>query len=565
MAQLALLRPQPQASSHTPSGTAPTTGRSTPDYALLLNRLELLVSQGHDLEKAEGYLRRETVWKALPPEQALAWSRLAQSAGLPDLALEVLAWLNRTRPEMSEAWQARGELLELLGRRDEAAQVLAVRPAGWGEGVRGGEEEGFLTVGATTLPMTDAPTDRFTDSPTTGLTDPFVRQQREDQAVRRFMEYFQGREECFARQWADRQAGTQGYVPERRPLQAADVLDHLQGRKTYGIYLLQEDSRVRLAVIDADIHQRLRSGSVSAADREQFGRERTYLLTRLPELARESGMPCLAEFSGGKGYHFWFFFSEAVPASLPRQSLLRLTSRIAPDVPLFNLEVFPKQDELRGKGLGNLVKLPLGLHRVTGKASYFLDTRDRTPAAQLAALETMERISTEALERTAGTSNPGAPILVHPRHQAWAKAWPELALLGERCAPLGQIFASCRASRTLSVREEKILLGSLGFLPRAKALLHHLFQNLPEYNPHLIDYKLSKVRGTPLGCKRIHGLLNLALDHCSFDSVPSYPHPLLHLPDWEEGRGGVKAERIENLQGALENLETAMAQVKRFL
>lgn len=413
--------------------------------------------------------------------------------------------------------------------------------------------------------LTDSLTDRLTDSPTHRLTDPFVRQRREDQGVRRYMDFFQGREECFARQWADRQAGTQGYVPERRPLVPGDVLEHLQGRKTYGIYLLQEDSRVRLAVIDADICQRLRSGPISAADRDQFRREQTYLLTRLPELAREAGLPCLAEFSGGKGYHFWFFFSEAVPAALPRQALQRLVTRMAPDLGLFSLEVFPKQDELRGKGLGNLVKLPLGLHRVTGKPSYFVHIRDRSLPAQLAALETMDRISVEALERAAGQSASAAPVLVHPRHQAWAESWPELALLGERCAALGQIFASCRASRTLSVREEKILLGSLGFLPRAKALLHHLFQNLPEYNPHLIDYKLSKVRGTPLGCKRIHGLLNMTLDLCPFENVPSYPHPLLHLPDWQEGRDGTKAERIENLQSALDNLSTAMDQVKRFL
>jgi hypothetical protein len=534
--------------------------RSTPDYALLLNRLELLVSQGQDLEKAEGYLRRETVWKALPPDQAMSWSRLAQSAGLPDLALEVLAWLNRTRPEVEEAWRNRRELLELLGRRDEAAQVLAVgRLDGGTVGRWDGGTVGQLDGG------TVERSDGISDAASHGLTDPFVRQRREDRAIERYMEYFQGREECFARQWIDKQAGTQGYVPERRPLTSGDVQEHLQGRKTYGIYLLQEDSQVRLAVIDADIHQRLREGRISAADREQFRREQTYLLTRLPELAREAGLPCLTEFSGGKGYHFWFFFSEAVPAALPRQALHRLTTRMAQDLTLFNLEVFPKQDELRGKGLGNLVKLPLGLHRVTGKASHFVGVRDRSLPAQLAVLETMDRISIEALEQAAGTPATSAQVLVHPRHQAWAESWPELALLGERCPALGQIFASCRASRTLSVREEKILLGSISFLPRGKALLHHLFQNLPEYNPALTDYKLSKVRGTPLGCKRIHGLLNMTLDQCSFENVPSYPHPLLHVPDWEEGRGAVRAERIENLQAALENLETAMTQVKRFL
>ncbi len=522
-----------------------------PDYALLLNRLELLVTQGRDPDKAAEYLRREAVWKNLPPDQALTWSRLAQSAGLLDLTLRMLAWLNRTRPGYEPAWQARLELLQTLGREEEAAQVQAMCPA---------KSSGRST----------RPTFRQSDGAPIGQPDelleaPFVRQRRQDEAVCRYLDYFRGRADCFARQWADRENGTQGYVPVRRGLEATDVLDHIQGRKTYGIYLLQEDNRVSLAVIDADLHQRLRSGRISAGDRDQFRRERDYLLTRLPELGREHGLPCLVEFSGGKGYHFWYFFSEPVPAALPRQALGRLVKRIAPDLCCFNLEVFPKQDQLSGKGLGNLVKLPLGLHRVTGKASFFPHLREHSPETQLAALAGMERITPDALEQAAGMAGATTQILIHPRHQDWTAAYPELALLADRCPALGQIFASCRTSRSLSVREEKIVLGTIGFLPRAKTLVHHLFQNLPEYNPHLADYKLSRIRGTPLGCKRIHGLLNMTLDLCTFENVPSYPHPLLHLPDWQEDRNGTKAERIENLQAALDNLDAAMRQVKRFL
>lgn len=542
MSQLALVR------SHSRPGTAL-------NYALLLNRLEMLVTQGRDLDKAEGYLRREAVWKALPEEQALAWSRLAQAAGLLDLTLDILAWLNRTRPGYDPAWKARLELLETLGRREEAAQVRALSP----DGQAHVETMGRSDRGS--VPLSNGPTDTLSD----GLTGPFVQRRREDQAIRRFMDYFRGREDCFARQWTDREAGTQGYVPVRRPIEIADIQEHVQGRKTYGIYLIQEDNRVTLAVIDADVHQRLRSQKLTPADKDVFRREQGYLLTRLPELGRELGWPCLVEYSGGKGYHFWYFFAEPVPAALARKALGRLVQRIAPDLSCFNLEVFPKQDRLAGKGLGNLVKLPLGVHRVTGRQSYFPRVKDRSWPAQAAVLETMVRIETNALEQAAGMAVCETPVLVHPRQETWAKNYPELALLAERCAALGQIMASCRGSRTLSVREEKIIMGSIGFLPRAKTLIHHLFQDLPEYNPHLTDYKLSRVRGTPLGCKRIHGLLNMTLDMCLFEDVPSYPHPLLHLPDWQEGRDRTKAERIVNLQASLDNLKSAMEQVKRFL
>jgi len=546
MSQLALV----YSNVRSETSPAPST-RPAPDYALLLNRLELLVTQGRDSDKAAEYLRRDAVWKNLSAEQALVWARLAQSAGLLDLALDVLVWLNRMRPAYEPAWQARLELLQTLGRREEAAQVQAMCPP--------------QTVGRSGSLPTARSDGSLAEQPDELLEAPFVRRRLWDEAVHRYMDYFRGRSECFARQWADKENGSQGYVPVRRRMEASDVLDHIQGRKTYGIYLLQEDNRIRLAVIDADLHQRLRTGRISAADKDAFIRERNYLLTRLPELGQERGLPCLVEYTGGKGYHFWYFFTESVPAALPRLALGRLVKRIAPDLSCFNLEVFPKQDQLSGKGLGNLVKLPLGLHRVTGKASYFPHLRDRSPEAQLTALEGMERICPDTLERATGTVEAATPILVHPRHHAWAEEFPELALLADRCSVLGQIITSCRTSRSLSVREEKIVLGTLGFLPRAKSLTHHLFQNLPEYNSHLADYKLSRVRGTPLGCKRIHGLLNISLDLCTFENIPSYPHPLLHLSDWHEDRDGTKAERVENLQAALDNLDSAMRQVKRFL
>ncbi|TVQ95833.1 MAG: DNA primase [Desulfovibrionales bacterium] len=467
----------------------------------------------------------------------MRWARLARIAGLRELCLSILNWMVVTWPDREEARDMRTELLLELGRGPVPVEAVQA---------------------AQTPPSLD-----FDDK----LTDSFTAMRSRESAVRRYLDLFQGREDVFARQWADKEAGTQGYVPVRRAIQGEDILEHLQGRKTYGIYLLQEDSRVCLAVIDADMHPRLRTDKLSAADRDLARRERDYLLRRLPELGRELGMPCLTEFSGGKGYHFWYFFAEPVPAALPRQALNRLVKRISPDLTCFSLEVFPKQDTLAGKGLGNLVKLPLGIHRVSGKASRFLQVRDPSPWAQLKVLDNIGRIDVEILERHAGGLDPeqGATVLVHPRHQAWADDFPELARLADACPALGQIVASCRMSRTLSVRDEKVILGTLGFLPRAKTLIHHLHQSLPDYNQHLVDYKLSRVRGTPLGCKRIHSLLNMTQDQCLFENAASYAHPLLHLPDWIDQEPEVKSERVENLQAALDSLEGAIRQVRRFL
>ena len=96
-------------------------------------------------------------------------------------------------------------------------------------------------------------------------------------------------------------------------------------------------------------------------------------------------------------------------------------------------------------------------------------------------------------------------------------------------------------------------------------LLHHLYAFLPEYNPHWVDFKLSRLRGTPLGCRRIHALLMDAGDFCAFDRTAAYPHPLLHIGDKNLGYRGAPSEKIENLNDALDNLRSAMDRVLGFM
>ncbi len=346
-------------------------------------------------------------------------------------------------------------------------------------------------------------------------------------------------------------------------MDSRDVDDHLAGRKTYGIYLLQSDARVTTAVLDADLVKKFRQTKLNAEDRSVVRRERNYLISRVKDLAKEMGLEPLIEFSGGKGFHFWFFFEPAAEASFARGILSRISHVVCEDLSAFNMEVFPKQDTLTGKGLGNLVKLPLGVHRLTGKRSFFIDCRDRSTVSQLNLLSGIQPADPGKLSLQAKDSL-AARIIVHPRWEKWAAEYPELFELEKMCPPIAQVIAACRNGGGISVKEEKVLFQSLGFLPQAKTLLHYLAALLTDYNPHLVDFKLSRLRGTPLGCRRIHSLLNFTGDYCRFDPSVEYFHPLLHLKQWKEDPKK-KAEKAENLTSALDNLRLAIDQVKRFV
>ena len=524
---------------------------SPPDFTLFLSRIENEIIKGKNLPACIKALTREDIWTRLEGDDQLKWARLAQMAGEVNTALQVLKHINHAQPDRVDAWTDRLDLLAILDRREELAKVLAEsRP-------NLGQERCAVWLAL------NKPVQNWDDKDVEAAVAPFDRLQHRQRVIGYYLELFSGREDCFARQWVNKQEGKQGYVPERRPMEPEDVEAHLSGLKTYGIYLLKSDATVRVAVIDADIVKKFRSGRLSPEEKRLIKREREYLLSRIKELSNERGLHPLIEFSGGKGFHFWFLFETPLKAGTAKDCLTGITSVLVKDFSAFNLEVFPKQGQLTGKGMGNLVKLPLGIHRLTGKRSRFIECNDRSTEAQLDFLERVQPVKSADIRMLQHTARE-KKLLVHPRLRKWAEDWPELQKLETLCPPLGQVIASCRQGRDMSAREEKILFQTIGFLSRSKLLLHRLMMSVSDYNPHLVDFKLSRLRGTPLGCKRIHSLLSFTGDMCILEGGETYAHPLLHLNAWEKGNLQ-KAEKVENLQSALANLKLAVSQVQRFI
>lgn len=110
----------------------------------------------------------------------------------------------------------------------------------------------------------------------------------------------------------------------------------------------------------------------------------------------------------GDGAHAWFFFKEAITASLARKMgshILTETMETRPEIGLHSYDrLFPNQDTLPRGGFGNLIALPLQkLARRQGN-TVFLNT-DFAPYDDqwsfLASIERMSRIQIEGLVREA--------------------------------------------------------------------------------------------------------------------------------------------------------------------
>jgi hypothetical protein len=129
-----------------------------------------------------------------------------------------------------------------------------------------------------------------------------------------------------------------------KPLEHSDLADHLLGAKTYGTYVLDLNGCCRFAVFDDDTPHGLQRLSVL---------QRTFALDGIASYLERSR----------RGGHLWVFFVTPFPARLVRAFLLPYASG--------DMEFYPKQDE--SKGYGSLIRLPLGVHRLTGKRYSFVE------------------------------------------------------------------------------------------------------------------------------------------------------------------------------------------------
>src|SRR5215469_3556523 len=180
-----------------------------------------------------------------------------------------------------------------------------------------------------------------------------------------FIDTFVSRRDDFALQRSDG-----GYVRVGRPLAVQDVRAHLAGAYTLGSYVIDEQGNCRYAVFDADSEDGLDRLHAVQCQLQAVG-----ILSYLEQSRR--------------GGHLWMFLVEPVRASHVRAWLL-------PFCPA-GIEFYPKQDE--GKGYGSLMRVPLGVHRLSGKRYPFVvwDPSGMVPIATsiqaaLVWLERLERI-----------------------------------------------------------------------------------------------------------------------------------------------------------------------------
>ena len=192
-----------------------------------------------------------------------------------------------------------------------------------------------------------------------------------EQRIQLFSQVFRGRQEVFARRWEKWDKSIAGYAPvytdehkeAYQPLTPDWIEKHLLGTSTLGIYPLLQDNTCHFVVADFD------SDGWQKAVQSFVGICTRHNISLAIERSRS-----------GNGAHAWCFFSDPYSAARARKIFLAVL-REAKIIDEYDKDesydrLFPSQDFLSGKGLGNLIALPLqGIPRKDGN-SVFVDVEN---------------------------------------------------------------------------------------------------------------------------------------------------------------------------------------------
>lgn len=174
------------------------------------------------------------------------------------------------------------------------------------------------------------------------------------------------------------------------PITLQVVRDHLDGRFTMGTYVMDEQGDCSFAVFDADQADGLR------------------VLANLQRRLAAAGICSYLEVSR-RGAHLWVFLAAAAPAWAVRRWLL-------PYCPA-GVEFYPKQDET--SGYGSLIRVPLGVHRRSGKRYTFVRSEQgklvplaSTMTEVFAVIQAFQRVTVPQV--CTQTGSPAEPVPTHP-------------------------------------------------------------------------------------------------------------------------------------------------------
>jgi hypothetical protein len=371
----------------------------------------------------------------------------------------------------------------------------------------------------------------------------------ENQTIIDMMNLFSGRENTHSRQWHD-DSGKMGYVPVKEPVSFNTMKDHLLGNQTIGIYQLDMNNEVKFMAFDIDV---LKYAQKQFSENKKF---REFIIKSMNEISNH--IKALLnpyqiyvnfEWSGSKGYHGWILLKEKMNARIAWLFVNKVVKQITIEGVPIAIEVFPKQGKINSDQLGNLIKVPLGIHLKTGEKCWFLDDDYKKIESYDSVANLKLSSSTDVINALKDWKNINIEdkkneIKIDEKQESRDDFIPavekkvrletdsEYQLILSKCFVIRQIVSKIENSFEISNTERMTLTFTLGHLSNGAEIVNLLLEKCINVGPDA--FMKSNFSGNPVSCPKIRNRLATLAEKdkckCEFsDLLNTYPNPLLHL------------------------------------
>lgn len=353
-----------------------------------------------------------------------------------------------------------------------------------------------------------------------------------------FLGIFQGRKDAFAKEEVDENRHRR-FRPVRRAITVEDIKKHLSGEETLAIYPVTEQGLVHIAAVDIDVSNKvLLECHKEEKNLAEFIHLAAQDVRKIAKACCNLGLPFLVEDSGHKGYHLWLLFDSPVPAKLAKRLLKAVCNASGRPNDGIHWEIFPNRDELKADDRGQLMKLPLGIHRLSGRRCLFVNDEGNSLSDQGIAVCRAGKITRSRLEDILMTLTAGQKGTGTEEPSSVKKV-----LSG--CKVVNYLVEKAKTTCYLSHAERLTLLHTLGQLGQdGKRFLHRVISYCVNYDYEYTERQIRRMKSYPISCARVrdkHEDIATAIGcNCNLKIPPKgYPSPVLHAlttPDNKEER-----------------------------
>jgi len=347
-----------------------------------------------------------------------------------------------------------------------------------------------------------------------------------------FKDYYMTNANCYAEQMAPNENNKARWNKVENS--SADFVtalkSHLSGERTIGAYTIILDGEFKdcckNCTFDFDLSIETRKETKQIENEEQQKEHFQAALLDLENRVRGfiaylesvgvAGEKILVSFSGYKGYHVDLFFATPIPAKKVYEfvNILKTNGNLPS-----NLEVFPKQPSA-ANAYGSLVKLPMGIHKLSKKRAKFVDLYDSDASSFGTPFDYLRRTKKLSLDDITDIINNVSELQLNIGTYAEQEEIKDLTQ-PPTCASLPKMLSGCNAIKRMITKatkekhllhEERLALLTLliYFGDQGTAKLHEIIKNCTDYSREetekMITHAKEQKKYKPITCTRMQDM-----------------------------------------------------------